>query len=230
MIKYFIQNIKLITSTFKYVKQRWWKQCTEQRHRERKAFIFPLFVDILTLILVWCWPLPNCFCLCPLLISCSLNLPRQGVSRREHALPPWECLQREAGGTGCGGLQVSPLSLQHTQLHFEFPWRYLDGHCPSFLITSWAGSAWKDKVSPVHFPLVPLWFLLLSPSSEGKYFPWCVSPFYWRIFFWYLKEQGDANQVSALWEVGYILFLPLTAGLQSALGLWVWFSVWLNKM
>lgn len=105
-----------------------------------------------------------------------LSQPSQaGVSRRKHALPPWECLQRKAGGTGCGGLQVSPLSLQHTQ---------------SCILSSqggiWMGTAllssaplelegaWKDKVSPVLFPLVPLWCLLLSPSSEGKHLPSCV--------------------------------------------------------
>lgn len=159
---------------------------------------------------MWCWPLPNCFCLCPLIISCSLNLPRQGLSRRKHALPSWECLQRKAGGTGSGGFQGSLPSLQHTQSCLLSSWGSI------WMVTALLSSlpleledAWKDQASPVLFALVPLWFLLLSPSSEGKRLPWCVSPSYWRIFsdFWKDKDMPTESQHFGKW--GTSCFFPL---------------------
>lgn len=66
-----------------------------------------------------------------------LSQPSQAGGQQEGARPASLGMSaEESRRDSCGGLQVSPLSLQHTQLHFEFPWRYLDGHCPSFLITS----------------------------------------------------------------------------------------------
>lgn len=191
--------MKFMTSTFKYViiaemmKAMHW---TETQRKECLYFSFVHWHFNTDLGVVLATP--------KLLLSLSISnlslstFPGRGSAGGSKPCPPGHACRGKQEGQAVEGSR-SPLC--HCSTHRTA----LRVRREVWMVTALLSSSplelegsWKDKVSPVLFALVPLWFLLLSPSSEGKHLPWCVSP-YGRIFFWFLRGQGDANQVLALW-------------------------------
>lgn len=136
---------------------------------------------------MWWWPLLNCFCLCPLIISCSLNpkLPRQGVSRSSMpCLPGNVCRARQEGQAAKGSR--SPLC-----------------HCSTHRAVFWVPrevSGWSLPFFPDH---LLSWKVLGGIKSAQFSQLWCPFGFYCCLPV--LKESIFLD-VSLYWRIFFLIF------------------------
>lgn len=190
--------MKFMTSTFKYVIIAEMMKAMHWTETQRKECLYFSFVH---------WHFNTDLGVVPatpkLLLSLSISnlslstFPGRGSAGGSKPCPPGHACRGKRGDRQWRAPGLPSATAAHTELHLEFAGKsgWSLPFFPHHLLN------WKvlGRIKSVPFSLLwCLWFLLLSPSSEGKHLPWCVSP-YGRIFFWFLRGQGDANQVLALW-------------------------------
>lgn len=142
--------MKFMTSAFRYIiiaemmKAMHWTE-TQRKESFRFSFIHWYFSTDLGVVLAT----PK------LLLSLSINnlllsQPSQAGGEQEEACPASlgmsaEESRRDRQWRAPG---LPSVAAAHTELPFEFLGKYLDGHCPSFLITSWAGRCLEGSSQP----------------------------------------------------------------------------------